>query len=1124
MFSKRSSSTVTALSLGSSRSVLACLLLAATVGFGAAPASADTRLLRQPTLSDEHIAFVYASDLWLAARSGGTVRRLTSTPAVESHPHFSPDGQTIAFTSNRSGTPAVYVVPIAGGSPERLTWYPSAATARGWSPDGKRVLYSSGRATAPVSYERLWTVAPDGGPSERLQAPWGHDASFSPAGRRIAIDRMSRWDVEWRNYRGGQNTPLIILDLETLDEIDIPNEERSTDVQPLWLGDAVYFLSDRDGTMNVWAYETAGGSLRQVTRFADVDVKWLDGRGDTLVLERSGYLHLLDPRTSETTRLAFEVRGDFPWSETRWQDVSESIRSASLSPTGKRALFESRGEVFTVPVEKGSARNLTRTAGAAERAPVWSPDGSTIAWLADAGEGYRVQLASQDGLSAPRSLEIGESKMAWETTWSPDGSLIAFVDDDVRVRVLDVDTGDVETVDVGGTNVERGNMGLTWSPDSQWLAYGKTYPNSLRRVVVWSRQDGRAQPITDALADAVSPSWDRGGRYLYLLASTDLALGSGWANTSRMGSDPTYAGYVVVLEEKGPTPFEPESDEEAGEEDPEEEDADESDAGGRFAAGRGKASDREAKSSAEGEGEGSTDEEPVEVVIDFDGIERRIVALPLDKGRYLATYAGPAGAVFLLERIPGERGGTLHKFTLEKRESESFLEGVRQVSVSSDGKKLLAQSGPGWSVVSTRAKPKPGDGKLDIDLQMKLDRRAEWRQIFDEAWRYERDFFYDPNMHGRDWNAVRERYEPLVEHVRHRADLHYILDQMNGEMSVGHSYVFGGDLPEVDTSKVGLLGADFTIDQNRWKIERIYTFESWNPEVEAPLDRPGLEVEEGHYLVGVNGVELTAGDDPYRLLDGTVDQQTTLHVHDRPTMDGAWTVTVEPIRSERSLRQRAWVEDNRRRVDELSGGRLAYVWVPSTGEPGVISFNRYYFAQQDKEGAIIDERFNGGGLLDDYMVDLLTRDLRAAITNEVPEGRPFRLPAGILGPKVLLINEYAGSGGDFFPWVFRQQQVGPLIGMRTWGGLVASSVHYPLVDGGRMTAPNNAVFDPAKGEWIGENVGIAPDIEVQIDARSAAAGRDPQLERGVEELLRRLGDAPAKAIEPPEFPTPARPQ
>jgi tricorn protease len=529
--------------------------------------------------------------------------------------------------------------------------------------------------------------------------------------------------------------------------------------------------------------------------------------------------------------------------------------------------------------------------------------------------------------------------------------------------------------------------------------------------------------------------------------------------------------------------------------------------------------DEEVPSDAESEDEGGGDGS---VRIDFDGIERRIIALPLPVRRYTSVTAGPAGSVFIGEAVPNRPGQTLHKFTLEDREAEEFVSGVSQVTVSPDGRKMLYRSGPGWYVVDTARRPEPGSGRLAVNLRMQLDRTAEWRQMFDEAWRYEKEYFYDPNLHGADWDEVRERYRPLVEHVRHRSDLNYIFDQMNGELHVGHSFVGGGDYPAVDTVRVGLLGADFEQDQGRWRISRIYTFESWNPGLSAPLDRPGLRADEGHYLVGVDGQELTADEDPYRLLDGTAGVQTVLHLNDRPSMDGHWTVTVEPIRSEAQLRQRAWVEDNRRRVDELSGGRVAYAWIPNTGGGGVVSFDRYMFAQQDREGAVIDERFNQGGNLDDYMVDYATRTLRGAITNEAQGRDPMRLPQGVLGPKALLINELAGSGGDYFPWAFRQQNAGPLIGARTWGGLVRSSTHYGMIDGGSLTSPDNRVFDPINNEWIGENEGIAPDIEVLIDARSFAEGRDPQLERAVEEVLRMLEANPTPTVTPPPFTRPAR--
>ncbi len=1063
--------------------LLVALALAALV---AAPARAQgTRLLRQPTVSAAQVAFIYASDLWIADRNGGDARRLTSTGAVESDPHFSPDGARIAFTSDRSGTPQVYVMDAAGGDPVRLTWYPAPSTARGWSPDGQRVLYESARETAPSIYGRLWTVSAEGGPSTLIAAPWAHAGSYSSDGKRLVLDRMRRWDVEWRSYRGGQNTPLVIMDLASLDEVKIPNE-RSMDLYPVWLGSKVFFVSDRNWTENVWSYDVGTKVLAQVTHFTDVDVKQLDGGAGGLVYEQDGYIHLLDPATAKSTKLTITCRGDFPWMTAKFEDVTTRATNVSLSPTGKRMLMEARGDIFTVPAEKGDVRNLTSSSTAADHAPIWSPDGKQVAWFNNTGKGYALMIGAQDGSGTVRTIAIGESKAAWIPAWSPDGARIAFVDDDTRIRIVDLKTGTLTTADADGSNIGRGREGITWSPDSKHLAYSKYYPNMMRRIVVWSVDALKVRAVTDAMADAGEPAWDRGGRYLYFVASTDLGLGSGWANTSSGFTRATYGVYALVLREGDPSPLAPKSDEEP--------------------------TTPAAK----------PDTGSVPVRIDTAGLDRRIVALPLPVRRYSSLVAGPAGSFFAGELIENQPGETISKFTLVDAKTDVFARNVTAFAVSADGKKALTRVGPVWSVVGTDKAPEAGKGVVAVHLSMLVDRAAEFRQMFDEAWAYEKDFFYDPAMHGNDWNAVCTRYRPLLEHVRHRSDLNYVLDLVNGELSVGHSFVFGGDMPAVDTNRVGLLGADLTATNGAWRIARIYTFESWNPGLAAPLDRPGVKARVGDYVVGVNGQAITAADDPYRPFDGTAGRQTVVHLNDKPGMDGSWTETIVPVGNENALRTRAWVEDNRRTVDRLSGGKLAYVWVPNTGGAGTSSFNRYLFAQQDKAGAVIDERFNGGGNLDDYMVDHMTRTLRAAATNEVPNGKPFRLPQGVLGPKVLLINELAGSGGDYFPFAFRQQKAGPLIGARTWGGLVKSSVHYALIDGGALTAPDNAIFDPATNKWIAENEGIPPDIEVLLDAKSLAAGRDPQLERAVAETLRLLKEKGEPVVTPPPFSKPSK--
>ncbi|NQU88590.1 MAG: PD40 domain-containing protein [Mariniphaga sp.] len=1063
-----------------------------------------TRLLRQPSLSSTHIAYSYGADIWVTNLNTQITVRLTSTPAVESNPHFSPDGKLIAFTSNRSGSNAVYTVPVEGGSATRITWHPSSSNVRGWTPDGKQILYSSSRETAPSGHERLWTVSAEGGPSTLIAKQWGTDGSFSPDGKQIVVDRVSRWDEEWRAYRGGQNTPLVVMNLEDFSETLIPNK-RSTDIQPLWLGDKIYFLSDRDWCMNIWAYSPESGSLNQITTFEDTDVKWLAGNTNKLAFERDGYLNILDIESGSINQLNITVIGDFPWAELQWENISGYARSTSLSTTGKRVIMESRGEIFTIPVEHGDTRNITKSSSAADRAPLWSPKGDQIAWFSDAGgEGYALLLASQDGLSEPKSISIGESKLAWEPTWSPDGKYIAFVDDDVRIRVVELESGNIQTVDVGGNNLERGGMGLTWSPDSKWLAYAKSASNNFRRITLWSLENKSIHSITNSFADSFSPAWDLDNKHFYFLASTELALGSGWANTSSMTSNPDYGAYIINLNKEDSSPFVPQSDEEEAVKDKEpKEDTD-------------KKSDKKKKDDKQEKAEEVKDT----LKIDFEGIERRTIALPMPVRSYQMAIAGPEGNVFIGESQANSRGLTLQKFNLKDREAKEFVSGASQVSVTKDAKKMLTRVGSNWKVMDA-TKPKDEGENVTVNLKMQLDRLVEWKQIFEEAWRYERDYFYDPDMHGRDWNVVYDRYAPLVPFVKHRADLTYILDQVDGELSVGHSFVGGGDYPSVESNTVGLLGADLIAENNCWKIKRIYTTESWNPGLSSPLDRPGIKAKEGNYIVGVNGKELTASDDPFKFLDGTSGVQTVIHLNDKLEFEGAWKETIEPIRSENALRQRAWVEDNRRLVDSLSNGRLAYVWVPNTGGGGFVSFNRYFFAQQDKEGAVIDERFNGGGLLDDYMVDLMTRSLRAGLTNEVPNGKAMRLPAGILGPKVLLINELSGSGGDFFPWVFRQQKVGPLIGTTTWGGLVKSSTHYLMVDGGRITAPDNAVFDPINNKWIAENEGVAPDIEVRQDAVSLSQGKDPQLERAVKELLKKLDQQPKIEITPPAFSTPA---
>jgi tricorn protease len=1090
----------------------------ALVSFTATVSAQGTRLLRDPSLGPTQIAFTYGGDLWLVARQGGEARRITSTPAVEEDPKVSPDGKWIAFTSNRGGGDAVYVVSADGGDPRRLTWSPAGEHARGWTPDGRRVLFGSGRTSAPTPYEKLWTIPLEGGPAQLIPAYMGFRGSFSPDGKRIVVDRVDRWDVEFRSYRGGQNTPLTITDVSTGAETRLPNE-RTMDIDPVWVGETIYFLSDRDWATNVWSFDTRSSELKQLTHIRDADVKTLDARENALVYEQDGYLWMMDPIGSAPKKLAITVSGDFPWAASRWADITRNIASAALGPNGKRALFEARGEIFTVPVEKGDARNLTRSSGAADRAPVWSPDGQRVAWFSDEGAGYRLLIGNADGLGTPRAIAIGDAKMAWSPAWSPDGSHIAFVDNKVRLRVVNLASGTIAVADTGGGSTDLNAMRPVWSPDSKWLAYAKSYPNQFRRVVLWSLADGRKRVVTDALASAGEPVWDANGRWLYFLASTDLGVQSGWADLGSQTRTSTSGVYVALLRADEPTPFTPESDEEraartAGTPSP-------NTPGAPTPAappGGADTTRRAPNDSARAAGGAGA---PPAVRIDFDRFDRRILALPMPVRDYAQLIPGPSGILFAAERVANQPGTTLHKWEMTPRKVSVFVSGVARVSASRDGKKLMWQQGVGpnasWVVAGTEAPPKAGEGTVRVALNAQIDPALEWKQIFDEAWRMEHDFFYAPNLHGADWDAVRARYQSLVPYVKHRADLTYILDMLGGELSVGHSFVGGGDNPQVDSSRIGALGADLVAEGERWRIARIYTSESWNPGLRAPLDAPGVKARVGDYLLEVNGVPVTTREEPWKALDGTAERQTVLRLSDRANGEGAWNVTVVPVRSEAPLRQRAWVEDNRRRVDSLSNGKLAYVWVPNTGRPAVAAFDRYYFAQQDRQGAVIDERFNGGGLLDDYMVTIMSRKLVGGVTDFVPGVGSVHLPiSGVPGPKVLVTNELAGSGGDYFPWVFRQMGVGPLIGTRTWGGLVNAAVPYPLVDGGTITAPARAVFGP--NGFIAEGEGVHPDIEVLQDSKLVMQGRDPQLERAVEETLKLVATKGAQIAKPPAFP------
>ncbi len=1065
----------------------------------------ETLILREPAIGGGHVVFAHGGDLWVVGIEGGTARRLTTSIGVERSPHLSPDGTLVAFSGEYDGNVDVYVVPVEGGEPTRLTWHPGRDLVRGWTSDGERVIFASGRDTAPIPYPRFWTVALEGGAPEPLPLPRVFEGDLAPDGKHLAYEMIQRWDPEWRGYRGGQANPIRIVDLDTLAVTKLP-WEGTVDTSPVWLGDSVCFLSDRDGVTNVWRYDPADGSLEQLTRFDALDVKSIDSDGERLVVEQGARLWIVEPGSAPRP-LHVEVRGDFPWARPHWKKVGEDLVRPALSPHGKRVAFEARGEILTVPVEKGDPRNLSADPASADRNPFWSPDGTKLAWFSDAGGEYHLVIADQHGRNR-RTVELPEPTFFYTPSWSPDGRHIAYGDADRNLWILDVDSGKARIVGNGRFAHPERIIAPAWSPDSRHLAFASRLTNQYGAVFVHSLADGTTRQLTDGLADCRDPVWDRSGKYLWFLASTDYALNVGWLDMTSYERPVDRALYLVVLRADEPSPLLPESDEE-GEQ------------------GSAEKPGETAKEDGGGNGKSKQDraageEKTPEVRIDWDGISRRIVAVDLPERDYVGLAAGTEGVLFLVDRPREGEGLRVHRYDLEKREAEKILDGVTAFEVSADGKKILFGKPKGrWTVASASGRPEPGKGTLKTSgLKVRVDPPAEWRQIFREGWRFQRDYFYVENVHGLDLDWAFETYSPWVEHVRHRDDLNYVLDILGGETAVGHSFVRGGDMPEVDSVPVGLLGADLVPENGRYRIARIYTGESWNPDLDAPLAAPGVDVAEGEYLISVNGRQLTAGMNPYSVFEGTAGRQTLLDVAADPTGAGSRSVTVVPVASEVLLRRAAWIEDNRRLVDRLSEGRLAYLWLPNTGRGGYENFNRYYFAQQDRQGAVIDERFNGGGSAADYMIDLMARPLMGFFSNPVGDRQPFTLPnAGIWGPKVMVINDAAGSGGDLLPYMFRLRKIGPLVGTRTWGGLVGIWDVPAFVDGGRMTAPRGGFYD-LEGRWAVENEGVAPDIEVEQDPAAVAAGHDPQLERAVAEALKLLEAHPVRVV--PQPPDPVR--
>jgi tricorn protease len=1085
-------------------------------------------LLRKPAVSKTQIVFNYAGDLWTVGRDGGDAKRLTTGIGAETDPAFSPDGSLIAFTGQYAGNSDVYVVSAEGGQPKRLTYHPGPDVVVGWTPDGKNILFRSNRNSYYDFAARLFTVSIEGGLPTELPLPMAEGGSFSPDGTHIAYVPHAQWQRAWKRYRGGQTTPIWITNLADSSIERIPRDN-SNDSNPMWVGNTIYFLSDRNGPVSLFAYDTTTKQVSEAVKNDGFDFKSASAGPDVIVYEQFGSLHLYDLGAHQAKTINARVTGDLP--EVRPQFVKvepKRIHSYNISPTGVRAVMGAWGEVFTVPSDKGDIRNLTNTPAIAERDPVWSPDGKWIACLSDASGEYQLELRSQTGMGEVRHINLGNPpSFYYGPDWSPDSKKIAYTDKRLNLWYVDVDSGKNTLVATDYYDNPQRSLNPSWSPDSAWLTYTKQLPSHLRAVYVYSLAQGKAYQITDGLSDAEFPVFDKNGKYLYFTASTDIGLTASWLDMSSLDHPVTRNVYLAVLRKDLPSPLAPESDEEKTKEEIKKVEKEQPKDKRAKDADKEKSKEKSVDS-AKDKDKDKEKEEPVVVSVDAEAIGQRIVALPIPAKNYLGVLAAKSGILFLAEgpQVIHESDyddlrTTVQKFDLTKRKVEKFLDDVNDFTISANGEKMIYRKGEQFAITGTDEppadKPKPGEGPLKLDaMEVYIEPRAMWKQIYHEAWRVERDFLYDPNHHGLDLAKIEKKYQPYIENLGSRDELNYLFEDALGEITLGHVFVSGGYRPEVKKIKTGLLGADYKLENGRYRIARVYDGENWNPDLQAPLTQPGVNVKAGDYILAVNGREVRASDEIFSFFEETAGKQVVLKVGPNPDGKDAREVTVVPVDSEIGLRRRAWIEGNRRKVDELSGGRVAYVYLPNTAGGGFTNFNRYYFAQVGKEAAVIDERFNEGGDLADYVIDYLRRPLMSMITAR--EGADFSSPAGsIYGPKVMMINEMAGSGGDAMPWYFRRAGIGPLVGKKTWGGLVGIYDYPEFIDDGGVTAPRVAIYG-LKGEWEVENHGIAPDFDVELDPAAVRQGHDPQLEKAVEVVMDLLKQHPLPKYAKPAYP------
>lgn len=1065
----------------------------------------DTRLLSQPAVSAGKIAFIYAEDLWTANPDGSDPRRLTVNEGIESDPFFSPDGTMIAFSAQYDGNTDVFVISSEGGIPRRLTWHPGADYARGFTPDGTKVLFASQRSSFSGRYFQLYTVSINGGFPAKLDIPNAWMASYSPDGKSMAYTPLRPQYHQWKNYRGGGITTIWIYSFQDHSIIKIPQPQGGcNDSDPMWILGKIWFISDRNGEFNLFSYDLASKEVRERTSFRDFPIESTSAANDKIVFEQEGYLHTFDLTKNTEKKLAIGISADLLELRPRYVQGNKYIRTTSISPSGSRAVLDFRGEIVTLPAEKGDPRNLTNTPAIHEKFPHWSPDGKSIAYFTDASGEYELAVKQQDGKGETRTFKLNGTGFYAHPAWSPDSKKITFTDNGRNLYLLDIATGAIKKIDSDEIYIPGPfrEMFGDWSSDSRWFLYTKVLRTNFRVINLYSVDQQKSFPVTDGMSDATEPVFDPKGEFIYFLASTDAGPVVNWFDLSSRDFRMTESIYLATLRKDIISPFAKESDEEKAKKED--------------SLATKKDLKPTLKNSKSDKAAPETSSRKSDILkIDTDGITGRIVSFPVKPGNYSDLGAGASGDIYFIIAPSGpSAASSLHKFDMKERKDSEVME-ADSYEISADRSKMLYVKGQVFGITATGKKPEAGKGILNTAaISVRIDPVAEWPEIFDEAWRVNRDYFYDPGMHGVDWKAAKAKYSVFLPDVACRSDLDKVIQWMCSELGVGHHRIAPGDrLYEPKTVGGGLLGADYVVSENRYRISKIYGGMNWNPDLRSPLTEPGVNIKTGDYILAVDGTEATPDRDFYSFFENTSDRIVELTVNDKPVFEGSRTVKVVPIANELSLRNRDWVEGNLKRVTEATNGQVAYIYVPNTSAAGYDYFRRYFFPQVNRKAVIIDERFNAGGSIADYYIDMLQRPFQAYWNTRY--GFDLKSPnASIQGPKVLIIDESAGSGGDMLPWMFRKFKVGTMVGKRTWGGLVGVLGYPELIDGGLVTAPNVAIWT-ADG-FIVENEGVSPDIDVEQTPADIINGKDPQLEKAIEVAMSELSkNVAADPVRPP---------